>query len=121
MKVLGSQNERINSVIIGDDFLCTSIDRAQKAVGMGAAKGMIFKPNQAGTLTEALQTAHYMMDQGLLVVPSGRAGGVLDSPEKEIGLALGCCLVKSGAPRSGNAYRGTQFYNACRRGTGYFP
>ncbi len=31
-------NERINSVIIGDDFLCTSIDRAQKAVEMGAAK-----------------------------------------------------------------------------------
>jgi enolase len=102
-------NERINSVIIGDDFLCTSIDRAQKAVEMGAAKGMIFKPNQAGTLTEALEAAHYMMNQGLLVVPSGRAGGVLDSPEKEIGLALGCCLVKSGAPRSGTRTAGLNF------------
>ena len=102
-------NERINSVIIGDDFLCTSIDRAQKAVEMGAAKGMIFKPNQAGTLTEALETAQYMMSQGLLVVPSGRAGGVLDSPEKEIGLALGCCLVKSGAPRSGTRTAGLNF------------
>lgn len=102
-------NERINTVIIGDDFLCTSIDRAKKAVEMGAAKGMIFKPNQAGTLTEALETARYMMEQGLLVVPSGRAGGVLDSPEKEIGLAIGCCLVKSGAPRSGTRTAGLNF------------
>lgn len=102
-------NEQINAVIIGDDFLCTSMDRAKKAVEMGAAKGMIFKPNQAGTLTEALETARYMMGQGLLVVPSGRAGGVLDSPEKEIGLALGCCMVKSGAPRSGTRTEGLNF------------
>lgn len=94
--------EKINSVVIGDDFLCTSIDRAQKAVEMGAAKGMIFKPNQAGTITEAMETARYMIDKGLLVVPSGRAGGTLDSPDKELGLALGCYTVKSGAPRSGS-------------------
>lgn len=102
-------NERVNTVIIGDDFLCTSLDRAKKAVEMGAAKGMIFKPNQAGTITEALETAHYLMDKGLLVVPSGRAGGVLDSPEKEIGLALGCYVVKSGAPRSGTRTAGLNF------------
>jgi enolase len=102
-------NQRINSVIIGDDFLCTSLDRAKKAVEMGAAKGMIFKPNQAGTLTEALETAHYMMEKGLLVVPSGRAGGVLGSPEKEIGLALGTYIAKSGAPRSGSRTEGLNF------------
>lgn len=102
-------NERINTVIIGDDFLCTSLDRAKKAVEMGAARGMIFKPNQAGTITEALRTARYMMDQELLVVPSGRAGGVLDSPEKEIGLALGCYVSKSGAPRSGTRTNGINF------------
>ncbi|MBP7278868.1 MAG: phosphopyruvate hydratase [Sedimentibacter sp.] len=102
-------NQRINSVIIGDDFICTSLDRAKKAVEMGAARGMIFKPNQAGTLTEALETARYMMDKGMLVVPSGRAGGVLDSPEKEIGLALGTEVVKSGAPRSGERTDGLNF------------
>ncbi len=102
-------SERINSVIIGDDFLCTSMDRAKKAVEMGAARGMIFKPNQAGTLTEAIDTARYMMDQGLLVVPSGRAGGTLDSPEKEIALALGAWVTKTGAPRSGSRTNGFNF------------
>ncbi len=102
-------NERINTVIIGDDFLCTSMDRAKKAVEMGAARGMIFKPNQAGTITEALRTAQYMKEQGMLVVPSGRAGGVLDSPEKEIGLGIGCVVAKSGAPRSGTRTAGFNF------------
>lgn len=102
-------SERINSVLIGDDFLCTSIDRARKAVEMGAIQGMIFKPNQAGTLTEALETARFMAERGMLVVPSSRAGGVLDSPEKEIGLALGCPVVKSGAPRSGTRTAGLNF------------
>lgn len=95
-------SKKINSVIIGDDFLCSSMDRSQKAVEMGAARGMIFKPNQAGTITEAMETARYMIDKGLLVVPSGRAGGTLDSPDKELGLGLGCYTVKSGAPRSGD-------------------
>ncbi len=52
-------------------------------------------------MTEALEAAHYMMNQGLLVVPSGRAGGVLDSPEKEIGLALGCCWLKAAPQEAG--------------------
>lgn len=102
-------SQRINSVVIGDDFLCTSLDRAKKAVEMGAARGMIFKPNQAGTITEALETARYMMDQGLLVVPSSRAGGTLDSPEKELGLALGVWAVKTGAPREGTRVHGFNF------------
>ena len=102
-------SERIPSVIIGDDFLCTSMDRTQKAIEMGAAQGIIFKPNQAGTITEALATANYLIEKDLLIIPSGRAGGVLDSPEKEIGLALGCCTVKSGAPRTGSRTEGLNF------------
>ncbi len=95
-------NQKINSVVIGDDFLCTSLDRATKAVEMGATRGMIFKPNQAGTITEALAAADYLIEHDMLVIPSGRAGGTLDSPDKEIGLALGCYCVKAGAPRSGS-------------------
>lgn len=92
-------SERINSVIVGDDFLCTNLERAKKAVEMGAAKGMVFKPNQAGTITEALAAAEYMKKEGLLVIPSGRAGGTADSPEKEIAIARGMVMSKIGAPR----------------------
>ena len=102
-------SERINTVIVGDDFLCTSMDRARKAVEMGAARGMIFKPNQAGTLTEAIETFDYFKNQGLLVIPSGRAGGTLDSPEKEIAVGKGAWVTKTGAPRSGSRTSGFNF------------
>ena len=93
-------SECINSVIVGDDFLCTNLERAKKAVEMGAAKGMVFKPNQAGTITEAMAAAEYMIKEGLLVIPSGRAGGTADSAEKEIAIAKGMSLAKIGAPRA---------------------
>lgn len=102
-------SESINSVIIGDDFICTSLDRAKRAVDMGAARGMIFKPNQAGTVTEAINTAKFMIDHDMLVVPSCRAGGTIDSPEKEFGLALGALVVKTGAPREGTRVHGFNF------------
>ena len=102
-------SKKVNAVIVGDDFLCTSIDRAKKAVEMGAAKGMIFKPNQAGTLTEAMISAQYMIDRGLLVIPSGRAGGTLDSTEKEIGVSIGAWVTKTGAPKSGSRTNGYNF------------
>lgn len=105
-------NKEINSVVIGDDFLCTSLDRVKKAIEMDATRGMIFKPNQAGTMTEALDAANYLIDRDMLVIPSGRAGGTLDSPDKEMGLALGCYCVKAGAPRSGSR---TASYNFAMR------
>ena len=89
----------INALLLGDDLLCTNFDRAKKAVEMGSVHGMIFKPNQAGTLTEAFEAAAYMRDNGLLVVASGRAGGVADAPEKEFAIAMGLHLSKNGAPR----------------------
>lgn len=97
---------KINTVIVGDDFLCTSLDRAARAVESGCVGGMIFKPNQAGTITEALETLEYMYRKDLLVIPSGRAGGTLTSPEKEIGLGKGVYLSKMGAPRSASRTEG---------------
>ena len=112
-------NERANTIVIGDDFICTSMDRAKEAVEMGAVRGMIFKPNQAGTLTEALQTAQYMKNQGMLVVPSGRAGGVLDSPEKELGVALGLLCIQKRRAQKRNAHQRHQLHHAHGGGIGY--
>ena len=93
-------SERVNTVIAGDDFLCTNLERAKKAVEMGAAKALVFKPNQAGTITQALAAAEYMKQNGLLVIPSGRAGGTADSAEKEMAIGMGMVISKMGAPRT---------------------
>lgn len=94
-------SRQIDTVLIGDDFLCTSVDRARKAVELGAARGMILKPNQAGTVTEAMDTVAFMKEKELLVVASGRAGGVLDDPNGDLAIAVGAPMMKTGAPRSG--------------------
>jgi enolase len=62
---------------------------------------MILKPNMVGTLTEAMDTAHYAKKHGYQVVGSGRAGGGTDDPIPDIAIALDVPLVKFGAPRSG--------------------
>ncbi len=94
-------SERIKTVLIGDDFLCSSVDRAKKAVDMGAIRGMILKPNQAGTISEAKNTVSFMKENNLLVVASGRAGGVMDDPNGDLAIAVGAPMMKTGAPRSG--------------------
>lgn len=99
-------NRIIDAYIIGDDFLCTSIDRVKKAVNMQATRGMVLKPNQAGTITEALETVRFMKESNLLIVGSGRAGGVLDDPVCELGISFGVPLIKTGAPRSGERTNG---------------
>lgn len=91
----------INAVLIGDDFICSSVDRAEKAISMNAVRGMILKPNQAGTLSEAIDAVSLMKSKGMLVVASGRAGGVYEDPNAELAIALGLPLMKTGAPRSG--------------------
>ena len=41
-----------------------------------------------------------MKQHDLLVVASGRAGGVIDDPNAELAIALGLPIMKTGAPRS---------------------
>lgn len=103
---------KINARLIGDDFLCTNINRVKKAFGMGAIQGMILKPNQVGTLTEALDTVKFLKENNMLVIASGRAGGVLDDPIAELAVAVGAPLMKTGAPRSGER---TSFTNYALR------
>lgn len=94
-------SRRINATLIGDDFLCTNINRVKKAVSMNSIKGMIMKPNQVGTLTKAIEAIQYLKEHQMLIVGSGRAGGVLDDPVAELAIAVGAPIMKTGAPRSG--------------------
>lgn len=102
-------NKAVNAVLIGDDFLCTNVERVKKAGSMNAIGGMIMKPNQVGTLSKALEAVQYLKSHGLLVVGSGRAGGVLDDPTAELSVAVGAPLMKTGAPRSGERTLFTNF------------
>jgi len=83
---------RVPSRIVGHDLFAMNLERLTRGVAVGAANGLILKPNMVGTITEALVAARYAADNGYLVVGSCRAGGTV---------ATGAPLIKLGAPRTG--------------------
>lgn len=87
--------------IIGDDFIVTNLDRLKRAYELDALDGFILKPNQVGTITEALDAYEFAKAHNLLAVPSGRAGGVIGDVVMDFAVGLQVGFIKNGAPRSG--------------------
>lgn len=87
--------------IIGDDFIVTNARRLKKACELHAVDGFILKPNQVGTISEALDTFDYALQNNLIAIPSGRSGGVIGDVVMDFSVGLNTMLQKNGAPRSG--------------------
>ena len=107
-----------NVRIIGDDLLCTSIQNLKKAVEMNACSGIVLKPNQIGTITEAFLAYRYAKEHDMWILPSVRAGGTVDDIVKEIAIGIEAPLVKCGAPRSGERI---SFLNTLMRAADEYP
>jgi len=67
-----------NTMILGDDFLCTNPARIQRAIHTSAANSLLLKVNQIGTLTEALEALRLARKAGWQVVVSARSGETED-------------------------------------------
>ncbi len=89
------------TIILGDDLTVTDRDRLARAVETRAVDGFILKPNQVGTISEALDCFAYAETHGLLSCPSGRSGGVIDDVVMDFSVGLQVPFQKNGAPRSG--------------------
>jgi enolase len=89
------------SIILGDDLIVTNPERLERAVKASAVDGFILKPNQVGTIAEALDCFEYASQNAILAVPSGRSGGVIDDVVMDLAVGLGAPFQKNGAPRSG--------------------
>lgn len=87
--------------IIGDDFIVTNRARLERAYELNALDGFILKPNQVGTITEALETYEYAQAHDMLAITSGRAGGVIGDVVMDLAVGLQVGFIKNGAPRSG--------------------
>ena len=89
------------SIIVGDDLIVTNRDRLERAVQTSAVDGFILKPNQVGTIAEALDCFEYASQNAILTIPSGRSGGVIDDVVMDLAVGLRAPFQKNGAPRSG--------------------
>ena len=87
--------------IVGDDLFVTNIKRLRKGVEVGAANALLWKVNQVGTLTEALDAASYAYRHGYGVQVSERSGQTEDCWLADMAVALNSGQIKTGAPCRG--------------------
>ena len=64
--------------IVGDDYLTTDSARVRAAAADRACNAVLIKPNQAGTLTEALAALRAGKDAGFATIVSARSGETED-------------------------------------------
>ncbi|HHI03994.1 MAG TPA: phosphopyruvate hydratase [Candidatus Woesearchaeota archaeon] len=87
--------------IVGDDLLVTNTERIRKAVDLKLCNALLLKPNQIGTVTEAIDAANLAFKSGWNVMVSHRSGETEDSFIADLATGLGCGQIKLGAPCRG--------------------
>ncbi len=84
--------------IVGDDLLCTNVERLKKAIEEKACNTLLLKVNQIGTVSESLDAAKLAKDNGMGVMVSHRSGETTDDFIADLVVGIGCGQIKSGAP-----------------------
>ena len=85
------------TTIVGDDLLVTNIQRIQTAIEKNAVNAVLIKPNQIGTLTEAIEAVTLAKKQGWKPFASHRSGETTDTFIADLAAGLACPLIKSGS------------------------
>jgi enolase len=84
--------------VVGDDLTVTNPVLIEKFAREKLISGVIIKPNQIGTLTEACQAMRTAQENGLKTIVSHRSGETEDNFIIHLAKAAGADGVKIGAP-----------------------
>ena len=83
--------------LLGDDLLATNRDRLARATEDGAASAVLVKPNQAGTLTRAMDVVADAKAAGVASVVSARSGETCDTTIADLAVGLDAGQIKIGS------------------------
>lgn len=83
-------------LVCADDLFATNVERTLRGIELGAANSMIIKPNQVGTITEAMQTNLVAQKNGIRTIISHRSGETMDDSIAHIAVAFGAAMIKTG-------------------------
>jgi enolase len=92
-KKLGSKVQ-----LVGDDLYVTNVNRLSKGIKLKASNSILIKPNQIGTLTEAIAAINMAQQAGWTAVVSHRSGETEDITIADLAVGLNTGLIKAGAP-----------------------
>ena len=87
--------------LVGDDVFVTNPERLDRGMREGIGSAILVKPNQVGTLTEALDVVEQAQLGSYGVVISHRSGETEDSTIADIAVATNAGQIKAGAPSRG--------------------
>jgi enolase len=87
-----------NICVVGDDLTVTSTARIALAAQKKAVDAVIIKPNQVGTVTEAVEAVRAARAAGWKVFASHRSGETMDPFIADFAVGLSCDYIKAGAP-----------------------
>jgi enolase len=84
------------TVLCGDDLFVTDVDRLQRGIDEGAGNAILVKPNQIGTLSDAVDAVELAARNGLEVVVSHRSGETEDTTIAHLAVATDAPFIKTG-------------------------
>lgn len=93
--------KQFEGLVVGDDLTVTNTKRIQEASDKKSIKAVIIKPNQIGTLTEALEAMRTARDNDIECIVSHRSGETNDDFIADLAFAFGAFGLKAGAPQRG--------------------
>jgi len=84
-------------VLAGDDFFATNPERLSRGLSEKAANAIIIKPNQAGTLSEAVDCLKLAQKHGYKIIVSHRSGETNDDFIADLAVAASADYLKAGS------------------------
>ncbi len=85
------------TLICGDDLFVTNVARLNDGIEQGAANAILVKPNQIGTLTDAVQAVERAVEHGYAPVISHRSGETEDTTIAHLAVGTDAPFIKTGA------------------------
>lgn len=87
--------------VVGDDLTVSNPTRVRHAINDKLCNALLLKPNQIGTLTEALKAAKMALEDGWEIIVSHRSGDTEDPYIADLAVGIGASQIKLGAPCRG--------------------
>ena len=83
--------------VLGDDRYVTTVDRVELGMARAEANSVLVKPNQAGTLGQALRVVEQALDAGWAPVVSARSGETEETWLADLATGTGAGQIKVGS------------------------
>jgi enolase len=90
-----------NIMIVGDDLFTTNPSLIRTGLESKWANALLLKVNQIGTVSEAVEAAHLMMEQNKNVIVSHRSGETNHAFIVDLAVGIGAKFLKIGSPCRG--------------------